>query len=112
MAVEILRENPDRGLFTPLGSAQHANSAWPALCDEEIAARRDPDEARVVEIGVQELNHKPRRRIRPGIRRTRHDRRAVVGACGRIWWRHIRRRDFAPQPRSIAAPVAISCGAS
>src|SRR4029077_19948047 len=109
--VEIFRKNADLRLSAPLIGAEDANSAPPACRDEHLAARRHPDQARVVETGGQELDDKSWRRFRPGIRRALRDRRTVVSACGRVWRRHIRRSDFAPHPRRVAAPVTIGCGA-
>src|SRR5215471_9073565 len=109
--VKIFGEDADLRLSAPLSGAENANSAPPGFCDEKIAARRNPDQARVVESCGQGLDDKPWRRFRPGIRRAPRYRRTVVGACGRIWRRHIRRSDFAPYPRRVAAPVTIGCDA-
>jgi hypothetical protein len=110
--VEAFREDVDLRLSAALTGAEDANSARPAFCDEEIAARRNPDQSRVVETGGQELDDKSWRRFWPNIRRARRYRGTVVSACSRIRWRHVRRSDFAPYPRNVAAPVAISCDTS
>ena len=109
--VKIRRKYADVRLSAGLGEAQHADPAGSAFSNEDVAARRNPDQARIVETSGDKLDDKARRHLRPGIGGTRQDARAVVGAGCRIWWRHVRRGNLTSHPRRIAAPIAICCDA-
>ena len=76
--VETIRKYADLRLSVPLSGTENANAARPAFRDEKVAARRNPDQARVVETGSQELDDKTSRCFRPGIGRALHYRRTLL----------------------------------
>ena len=109
--VEVLRKYADVRLSAPLGEAQDANPSGSALSNEDVTARRNPEQARIVETISDKLDDKTRRRLRPGIGRPRQDGWAIADAGRRMWRRHVRRGNLAPHSWRIAAPIAVCRGA-
>ena len=108
--IKALGEGVECRRLARVAAAQDADAAGLALGDEDVAARRHSDQARVVEAARQELDGKAGWRLRPRAGGARHDGRAAMGARGRIGRRHVRGRDLAPHSRRVALPIAVSGG--
>ena len=93
--------------FRYLGRGAITHPAGSAFSNKDIATRRNPDQARIVETAGEKFDDKTGRRLGPGIVGTRQYSRSVVGAGRRIWLRHVRWKYLTPHSRRIAPPIAV-----
>ena len=101
--------------FRYLGRGAITHPAGSAFSNKDIATRRNPDQARIVETAGEKFDDKTGRRLGPGIVGTRQYSRSVVGAGRRIWLRHVRWSYLTPHScaslrQSPYAPLQNGCG--